>query len=39
MGSDTDYPVMSEAGSMLDKFGIAYEDAGCFSASHAGARA
>jgi 5-(carboxyamino)imidazole ribonucleotide mutase len=25
MGSDTDYPVMSEAGSMLDKFGIAYE--------------
>ena len=25
MGSDTDYPVMSEAGSVLDKFGIAYE--------------
>jgi 5-(carboxyamino)imidazole ribonucleotide mutase len=25
IGSDTDYPVMSEAGSMLDKFGIAYE--------------
>jgi 5-(carboxyamino)imidazole ribonucleotide mutase len=25
MGSDTDYPVMSEAGKTLDKFGIAYE--------------
>jgi phosphoribosylaminoimidazole carboxylase PurE protein len=25
MGSDTDYPVMSEAGKILDKFGIAYE--------------
>jgi len=25
MGSDTDYPVMSEAGKMLDKFGIPYE--------------
>jgi phosphoribosylaminoimidazole carboxylase PurE protein len=25
MGSDTDYPVMSEAGRVLDKFGIAYE--------------
>lgn len=25
MGSDSDYPVMSEAGKTLDKFGIAYE--------------
>src|ERR1700691_4531036 len=25
MGSDTDLPVMSEAGKVLDKFGIAYE--------------
>jgi 5-(carboxyamino)imidazole ribonucleotide mutase len=25
MGSDTDYPVMSEAGKILDKFGIAFE--------------
>jgi len=25
MGSDTDYPVMSEAGRVLEKFGIAYE--------------
>jgi len=25
IGSDTDYPVMSEAGKMLDKFGIPYE--------------
>ena len=25
IGSDTDYPVMSEAGTVLDKFGIAYE--------------
>ena len=25
MGSDTDYPVMSEAGKTLEKFGIAYE--------------
>src|SRR6202451_1076039 len=25
MGSDTDYPVMSEAGKTLDKFGISYE--------------
>jgi 5-(carboxyamino)imidazole ribonucleotide mutase len=25
MGSDTDYPMMSEAGKTLDKFGIAYE--------------
>jgi phosphoribosylaminoimidazole carboxylase PurE protein len=25
MGSDTDFPVMSEAGKTLDKFGIAYE--------------
>ena len=25
MGSDTDFPVMSEAGKMLEKFGIAYE--------------
>jgi 5-(carboxyamino)imidazole ribonucleotide mutase len=25
MGSDTDYPAMSEAGKTLDKFGIAYE--------------
>jgi phosphoribosylaminoimidazole carboxylase PurE protein len=25
MGSDTDYPVMSEAGKILDKFGIGYE--------------
>ena len=25
MGSDTDYAVMSEAGKILDKFGIAYE--------------
>jgi phosphoribosylaminoimidazole carboxylase PurE protein len=25
MGSDTDYPVMSEAGKMLEKFGIAFE--------------
>lgn len=25
MGSDTDYPVMSEAAKMLDKFGIPYE--------------
>lgn len=25
MGSDTDYPVMSEAGKILDNFGIAYE--------------
>lgn len=25
MGSDTDFPVMSEAGKMLDKFGIPYE--------------
>ena len=25
MGSDTDYPVMSEAGKILDKFGIPYE--------------
>jgi len=25
MGSDTDYPVMSETGKTLDKFGIAYE--------------
>src|SRR5579863_4115533 len=25
IGSDTDYPVMSEAGKILDKFGIAYE--------------
>ena len=25
MGSDTDFPVMSEAGSTLEKFGVAYE--------------
>jgi len=25
MGSDTDYPVMSEAGKTLDKFGVPYE--------------
>ena len=25
MGSDTDLPVMSEAGKVLDKFGIAFE--------------
>jgi phosphoribosylaminoimidazole carboxylase PurE protein len=25
MGSDTDFPVMSETGKMLEKFGIAYE--------------
>lgn len=25
MGSDTDFPVMSETGKMLDKFGISYE--------------
>ena len=25
IGSDTDYPVMSEAGTVLEKFGIAYE--------------
>jgi phosphoribosylaminoimidazole carboxylase PurE protein len=25
MGSDSDYPVMAEAGRMLDKFGIAFE--------------
>lgn len=25
MGSDTDYPVMSEAAKMLDKFGVPYE--------------
>jgi 5-(carboxyamino)imidazole ribonucleotide mutase len=25
MGSDTDYPVMSEAGKVLEKFGITYE--------------
>jgi 5-(carboxyamino)imidazole ribonucleotide mutase len=25
IGSDTDYPVMSEAGNVLEKFGIAYE--------------
>ena len=25
MGSDSDYPVMSEAGRMLEKFGIAFE--------------
>jgi phosphoribosylaminoimidazole carboxylase PurE protein len=25
MGSDSDYPVMSETGKVLDKFGIAYE--------------
>jgi phosphoribosylaminoimidazole carboxylase PurE protein len=25
MGSDTDFPVLSEAGKTLDKFGIAYE--------------
>ncbi len=25
MGSDSDFPMMSEAGKMLDKFGIAYE--------------
>ena len=25
MGSDTDYPVMSETGNILDKFGIGYE--------------
>ena len=25
MGSDSDYPVMSETGKTLDKFGIGYE--------------
>ena len=36
MGSDTDYPVMSETGKILDKFGIGYEvrSPGCFKENH-----
>ena len=38
MGSDTDFPVMSEAGKTLAKFGIRVRDGSSFRASHSGAR-